>query len=174
MITSAVVGESAAKMPPLWNQRTPPAEDRFPIEVARLEQRAGFVGAVVEHHGRAHAVAAVAVDGGHVGAGHAVVLEALVERLDAHGPHALGDQVADGIIHHGGGDAGLHAEAVRQVGGAVELAAADVDLALGGLAEGDDAGVQTVHQCAQGNEIQRGIRTDVQTMTHFALLFCLL
>ena len=29
MITSAVVGDSAAKMPPLWNQRTPPAKMLF-------------------------------------------------------------------------------------------------------------------------------------------------
>ena len=29
MITSAVVGDSAAKMPPLWNQRTPPAKIAF-------------------------------------------------------------------------------------------------------------------------------------------------
>ena len=29
MITSGVVGESAAKMPPLWNQRTPPAKIVF-------------------------------------------------------------------------------------------------------------------------------------------------
>ena len=50
------------------------------------------------------------------GPGDAVVLEALVERRDAHGPHALGDQVADGVVDHGRGDAGLQAEAVRQVG----------------------------------------------------------
>ncbi len=29
MMTSAVVAESAAKMPPLWNQRTPPAKIAF-------------------------------------------------------------------------------------------------------------------------------------------------
>ena len=29
MMTSGVVGESAAKMPPLWNQRTPPAKIAF-------------------------------------------------------------------------------------------------------------------------------------------------
>ena len=104
-------------MPPLWNQRTPLAEDCLPIEIARLQQRGRFVAAVVEHHRRAHAVAAVAIDGRHVRAGDAVVLEVLVERLDAHGPHALGDQIADRIIDHGGGDAGLEAEAIGQVRG---------------------------------------------------------
>ena len=29
MMTFGVVGESAAKMPPLWNQRTPPAKISF-------------------------------------------------------------------------------------------------------------------------------------------------
>ena len=62
-------------------------------------------------------MAAVAIDGGHVGTGDAVVLEVLVERLHAHGAHALGDQVADGIVDHGAGDAGLQAEAVGEIGG---------------------------------------------------------
>ena len=82
------------------------------------------------------------------------MLEMLVERCDTHGPHALGDQVADGVIHHGRGDAGLQAEAVGEVGGDVELAAADVDLALGRLAEGDDAGIETMDQGAQGHKVQ--------------------
>jgi hypothetical protein len=43
MISSPVVSDSAAKMPPLWNQRTPRAEDRVPVEIARLELRGGFV-----------------------------------------------------------------------------------------------------------------------------------
>ena len=89
---------------------------------------------------------------------HAVVLEALVEGRDAHRPHALGDQVADGVVHHRRGDAGLQAEAVGQVGGHVELAAADVDLALGGLAEGDDARVQAMDQRAQRHQVQRALR----------------
>jgi hypothetical protein len=116
-------------MPPLWNQR--------------------LVGAVIEDYRRADAEAAVAIDGCHVGAGGAIVLEALVEGLDAHGPDALGDQVAHRIIDHGGGDAGGHAEAVRKVRGAIEFAAADVDPALGGLMEGDDARVETMDQRAE-------------------------
>ncbi len=141
-------------------------EDGLPVEVARLEQGAGFVAAVVEDDGGAHALAAVAIDGGHVGAVDAVVLEALVEGFDAHGPHALGDQVADGVIHHGGGDAGLQAEAVGEVGGDVEFAAADVDLAFRGLAEGDDAGVETMDQGAEGQEIQRPTLGDIQAKLH--------
>jgi len=59
--------------------------------------------------------------------------------------------------HHGGGDAGLHAEAVRQVGGAIELAAGNVDQALGGFAEGDDAGIQAMDEGAERNEIQGAV-----------------
>ena len=63
------------------------AEDRVPVEVARLQLRGGLVGAVVEDDRRAHAVAAIAVDGGHVRPADAVVLEALVERRDPHRAH---------------------------------------------------------------------------------------
>ena len=120
-----------------------------------LSSAAASLDAVVEDHRGAHAVAAVAIDGGHVRAGDAIVLEALVERLDAHGADALGDQVADRVIDHGGGDAGLEPEAIGQIGGDVELAAADVDVAFRGLAERDDAGVQAMHQGAERQEIQR-------------------
>jgi hypothetical protein len=141
-------------MPPLCSQRTPAPKIGVPVEVARLQLARGLVGAVVEDDRRAHAVPLVAVDGGHVRAAHAVVLEPLVERSHAHGAHALGDQVADGVVHHRGGDAGLQAEAVGQVGRDVELAAADVDGALGGLAEGDDAGVQAMDEGAEGEEVE--------------------
>ena len=146
-------------------------EDRLPVEIARLELRGGFIRAVVEHHRGAHALAAVAVDGGHVGTVDAVVLESLVKWLDAHGPHALGDQVADRVIHHGRGDAGLQAEAIRQIGGAVELAAADVDLALGRLAEGNDARIEAMDQRAQGEKIQCAFWFDIQSVFHWVLLF---
>ena len=155
-------GEDAAAVEPA----DAAGEDGLPVEVARLELGAGLVAAVVEDHGRAHALAAVAIDGGHVGAVDAVVLEVLVEGLHAHGPHPLGDQVADGIIHHRRGDAGLQAEAVGQVGGDVKLAAADVDLALGRLAERDDARVQAVDEGAEGHKVQRATLTDIQAMLH--------
>ena len=129
--------------------------------------RAGrLVRAVIEDYRAAHAVAAVAVHRGHVGARDAIVLEVLVEGLHAHGPHPLGDQIADGIIDHRGDDAGLEAEAVRQVGGAVEFAAAHVDLAFGGLAKGDDTGVQPMDQGAQGDEVQCAAWGNIQTMIH--------
>ena len=48
----------------------------------------------------------------------------------------------------------------------VELAAADVDLALGRLAERDDARVEAMDQGAEGHEVQRAARTDIQTIFH--------
>ena len=81
----------------------------------------------------------------------------LVERLYAHRAHALGDQLADRVIHHRGRDAGFQAETIGQVGGAIELAAADVNLAFGRLAERDDPRVQAVDQRAQRQEIQRAV-----------------
>ena len=60
----------------------------------------------------------------------------------------------------------LQAEAVGEVGGDVELAAADMNLALGGLAEGDDAWVQTMNQGAQGHQVQSASRRDLKRKTH--------
>jgi hypothetical protein len=91
---------------------------------------------------------------------NAVVLELLVERLHAHCADALGDEIANGIIHHRGGDAGVQAETVGQIGGAVEFAAADVDVAVRRLAERDDARIKPVNQRAEGQEIQRAFLGD--------------
>ena len=53
-----------------------------------------------------------------------------------------------------------------EVGGDVEFAAADVDVAVGGLAERDDARIEAMDQRAQGQEIQGAVRTNVQTVFH--------
>ena len=115
-----------------------------------LSMAPASLAAIIENHGSAHAQAAIAVHGGHVGTVHAIVLEMLVERLHAHGAHPLGNQIADGIIHHRRGDARLQAEAIRQVGSTVELTTADVDLAFGGLAKGNNSRVKPVNKSAQG------------------------
>ena len=149
MMTSAVVGESAAKMPPRVEPAHASRENRLPIEIARLQLRRGLVAAIVEHHRRAHAQAAIAVYRRHVRTVHAVVLEVLVERLHAHGAYALRNQRADRIIHHRARHARVEAETIGQVRGAIEFAAAHVDLAFGRLAERDDPGIQAMHQRAQ-------------------------
>ena len=100
---------------------------------------------------------------------HAVVLEMFVERLHAHRADALGNQVADGIIHHRAGHAGVQAEAVGEVGGDVEFAAADVNVAARRFAERNDARIKAVDQRAQGQEVQRAGFADVQTSFHFLI-----
>jgi len=94
------------------------------------------------------------------------VLELLVKRLHAHGADALGNQIADGIIHHRRGDAGVQAETVGEIGGAIEFAAADVDVAVRRLAKRDDARIKPVDQRAEGQEIQRAFLGDVETFAH--------
>ena len=74
-----------------------------------------------------------------------------------------------GIIHHGRGDAGLAAETIRQVGGHVELAAADVDLALRRLAKGDDARVEAMDQRAEGQEVQGAVLGECSNHFSFRL-----
>ena len=141
-------------------------KDGLPVEVARFELCGGLVGAIVEYHRGTHPLAAVAVNGCHVGTIDTVVFELLIERTNTHRPHPLGDQVTDRIIHHGGDDACIHAETVREVRGAVELSAADVDLILAGLAEGDYSRVKPVHQRAQGDKIQCAILGNIKPVLH--------
>ena len=86
---------------------------------------------------------------------NAVVLEMLVERFDAHRADAFGDQIADRIIHHRGGDAGLQPEAIGQIGRDIEFAAADVNVALSRFAERNDSRIEPMHQRAERNEIGR-------------------
>ncbi len=95
------------------------------------------------------------------GPSHAVVREALVERRDAHRPHALGDQVADRVVDHRGGDRPCcRRKQSARLAAHVELAAAHVDRALRRLAEGDDAGVEPVHERAEREEVERAVGAD--------------
>ena len=109
---------------------------------------------------------AIGVDRGHVRTAHAIVFEFLVERFDPHRPDAFRDQIANGIIHHRARDAGVEPEAVGEIGGNVEFAATDVDVAVRRLAERDDAGVKPVDESAEGQEIQIAIGADIQTILH--------
>ena len=86
--------------------------------------------------------------------------------MHAHGAHAFGDQVADGIIDHRAGDAGVEPEAIGEIGRDVELAAADVDVAMRRFAERDDAGVEAMDEGAEGTEIECALCGDVETVVH--------
>ena len=152
-------GEDAAAVEPA----NPGAEDLLPVEVAGLELRRGLVAAVVEDGRPAHAEAAIAVDGRHVRPAHAVVLEHLVERRDAHRPDAAGDELADRVLDHGRRNAGAQAEAVGQVGCRVELAAAHVNLARVRLAERDHARVEAVDEGSECEKVEGAFGRYVQS-----------
>ena len=124
-----------------------PARENFlPIEITRLELRRRFVAAVIENHGRPQALAAVAVNGGHIGPMHAVVLEVFVERCDAHGAHPFCNQMTDGIIHHRRSNAGLEAKTVGQIPRDIEFSPAHVDIAVRRFAKRNDPRVEAVDQ----------------------------
>src|SRR5438128_466877 len=76
-------------------------EDLLPIEVAWLEQSAGLVGPVVEHHRSAYPVTAIAVNGGDIGTANAVVFEPFVKRCHAGFADARLHQVAETVVDHG-------------------------------------------------------------------------
>ena len=138
-----------------------------------FSRRCGFVGAIVKDDRRAHAMSAIAVNGRHVRAGHAIVRKVLVKRLDAHSPDALGDQIADRIIDHRRRDAGVQSKAIGEIGRDVELTAADVNLALGRLAKRDDAGIKAMHEGAEGKEIETPVLGIVSTgFSRFELFEC--
>ena len=62
-------------------------------------------------------------------------------------------------------------EAVRQIRGDIELAAAHVDGALVGLAKGDDARIEPMHQRPQRNQVERTLR-NLQAMFHTVFIAC--
>ncbi len=151
-------GENAAAVEPAHA----PSENGLPIEIAGLQHRARFICAIVKYHRRPNAEPAVAVDRRHVRTSDAVVFETLVERLNAHGADVLGNQVADGIVHHRARDAGGDAEAVRKIGGDVKFASAHMNFAFRGFAERDYARIQAIHQCAQRQQTESAFARNVQ------------
>jgi hypothetical protein len=97
-------------------------------------------------------------------------LNSFVKRLHAHRADALVDELADRIIDHRADDAGLEPETIGEIRRAVEFAAADMDVAVRGFAERDDAGIKTVDERAEGKEVERAGFTDVQAVFHSRML----
>ena len=100
------------------------------------------------------------------GPAHAVVLEHLVERRHSHRAHLRRNQLADRVFHHRAGDAGSESEAIGEVGGGVELAAADVNRAGRGFAERDDARIEPVNQRAEREEVERAVFRNAERRSH--------
>ena len=93
---------------------------------------------------------------------HTVVLEVLIVRLHSHRLDTLGDEVTDRIVNHGACHAGLQTEAIGKVCRHVELTPADMDVAVGGLPEGNGAWVEAVNECAKGQEVQCAIFANIK------------
>src|SRR5207302_5129659 len=96
---------------------------------------ARLIGAVVKDHRRTHPLAAVAIYGGEVRTADAVVLEPFVEGRHTGFTHPRLHQLADAIVDHRRGNAGLEAETIGKIGGHVVFTAGDVDLHGPRLAE---------------------------------------
>jgi hypothetical protein len=79
----------------------------------------------------------------------------LVKRTHTHGPHPLVDQVTNRVVDHGCGNAGFQLEAVGEVGSTVELSTADVNCTLAGFAKRNNAGIQPMNECSEGEEVER-------------------
>src|SRR5581483_1271748 len=122
--------------------------------------------AVVKNDRCAHAVAAIAIDRGHVRTADAIVIEMLVEGLDAHPPHAFSDEIANRIIDHGSRDPGAQAKAVGEISRHVKLAAANMNLALSRFAKWHDAGIESMNHGAEGQEIEIAGAGDFETVCH--------
>ena len=97
-----------------WHTR---GENELPVEVARLQLSGRLVRAVRKRRPEARmpwpqSLSTVAM----FSPSDAVVWEALVEGLDSHRPHPLGDEVADGIVDDCGCHARLETETVGEIG----------------------------------------------------------
>ena len=93
----------------------------------------------------------------------------LVEGFDAHGAHIAVDHFANRVVNHGRDNTGVETKTVGEVGRAVVFAAADVDFALTGLAERQDASIQAVNEGTQRNKVERalfGCRNEVEFIAH--------
>src|SRR5687767_13587228 len=102
-------------------------------------------------------MAAIAVNGSHVGTVHAVMLEPLVKRFDPHRFYTLGDQFSNRVVDDRRGDACLHSKTIGEVGGAIEFAAAHMDGAAGCFAKRNDAWIEAMDQRAEGEKIQGAV-----------------
>ena len=98
----------------------------------------------------------------------------LVEGFDAHGAHIAVDHFADRVVNHRRNDAGVETKTVGEVGRTVVFATTDVDFALTGLAERQDAGIQAVNEGTQRNKVESalfGRRNEVGFIAHDCLLW---
>ncbi len=118
-------------MPPLWTHRTPPLKMEAQLKslpASKLRRR--LIAAVIEHHGRPHPKASIAVNRRHVRTGHTIVLEVFVVCANSHCLYALRNQLAYRVIRHRARNGRPQAETIRQIRSHVKLAATHMDTAF--------------------------------------------
>jgi hypothetical protein len=171
MIISAVVDESAEKIPPRVEPSDTLRKERIEVEISRFEQSCRFIGAVVEHDGSPRTLTAVGPHERHIGTAHTIVLKVLVDALNAHLAHRGGHPLPKGIVGESAGDRRPLAETSREVRGDIVFATRYMDIVMIGKGEGDDAGVHAHHQSAKRKQIEaRAIgRNDFQRKHDFNL-----
>ena len=156
-VSAAVVSESAAKMPPVWNQRTPSLPKMWSQSMspglsceAAVLPRSGIADGAADAEAALGEVQAVAD-----GAADAVVLAPLDEvGGDAALHDEILDEMADLVVHEGGDDGGLVAEAFPQAAGRVVFAAAFPDGEVAGGADPAFAGIEAEHDFAEGDLVE--------------------
>src|SRR4030042_3300092 len=98
-----------------------------PIKVSRFKPGSRFIGAVVKYHRRTNPIPPVAVHCGDVWTAHPIMVKPRVIGFDAHFPHPVLYQLADGIFHHSGSDPGLQSKAIRKTGSDIILSPGPMD-----------------------------------------------
>ena len=154
--TSGVVSESAAKIPPVWNQRAPSvAEEVLPVDVARPQLRGGRVAAIGHADGAAHAEAALGeVEPVAHRPSDAVGRNPADEaRVDPSLEHEVLEQPADLVVGERGHDAGAEAEAAPEPPRDVVLATALPRLEPAGGANPPLARIEAQHDLAERDEV---------------------
>ncbi len=151
-----VVSQSAAKMPPVWNQRTPSLPKMWSQSKSPgLSWLGGGVAAIGNADRAAHAEAAL----GEVQAiarlaADAVELPPFDELgIDAALHDEIFDQAADVVVGEGGGDGGLQAEAAAQAARDVVFAAAFPDFEFARGADAALAGIEAEHDFAEREHV---------------------
>ncbi len=150
-------GEDSAGMHPARAIRR--AEDRLPVEVARLDLADGGVAAVGAADGGAQAKAALGkVEAVAHGAADAIVRNPADKRsVHAAFEDEVLDETADGIVGERGGHGGAQAEAAAQAAGHVVLAAAlpHVEVARG--VDAHLAGIEAKHDFAEADAVPAAV-----------------
>ena len=155
--TGGVVSESAAKMPPVWNQRAPSRPKiSLPVDCPGLScETAVWPRSEQPTAARTPKPRSVKLRPLRDGAPDAVVLDpAQVRLVDAALVDEVLDEPADRVVHERRDDGGLEAEAALEAAGHVVFAAAFPDLEGARGVDAALAGIEAQHHLAEAHEVE--------------------